>query len=81
LELLRGFFRWLRKFANINASPTLEVHVIEPYHSTEYGQLYVAHCGSRHWPTMLRLQFLRAKNVEALEFRQLIRKIIVSNHR
>jgi hypothetical protein len=57
LELLRVFFRLLRKLVNVSASPTPELTLIEPYHSTEHGQLYVAHWIPRHWQTRPRLHF------------------------
>src|ERR1700674_333791 len=66
LELLRVFFRLLGKLANVSASPTPELTLSEPYHFTEYGQLYVTHCVPKHWQTRPRLQFRSVKTAEAL---------------
>jgi hypothetical protein len=41
---IEGVLPIATKFVNVSASPTLELTLIEPYHSMEYGQLYVAHC-------------------------------------
>jgi len=57
----RVSFRLLRKLVNVSASPTLELTLIEPSPSTEYGPLYVAQCVPGLWQTMLRLQFRRVK--------------------
>jgi hypothetical protein len=44
----------------------MELTLIEPYYSTEHGQLQVAHCVPKHWQSRSRLHFRFVKSVEAL---------------
>jgi hypothetical protein len=81
------FFRLLRKLVNVGASPNPELTLIEPSHSTEYGQFYVVHCVAnigkrgRVCPSLV-VRWMLSGHVRQILWRQEFnRNVLLSLHR